>query len=316
MLAGCSPDVRPVPHIGILLFGPARQPQVEGFTARMTELGYRRNESIHYTVRTANGNRAKLPGLVKELQAAGVDLMVAAGGLEADAVKERLAVAATMPVVVLINNAILERGLVQSRVKPGWPVTGVDNLNAELSGKRVELIHDLLPGAQRILIVYFPDIVPSRMGVASAREAAAKLGLAIDARAVDSLQAIRDIMTRLRPGEVDVMLTVPAALVDHALQDSILPRARELGLPVFANSRSQVEMGALAAYGAPFYAMGRQAARLADKVLRGVDASSIPFETPERFVYSLNTEVQTRLGVTLNDVARAQINDYVVVAGE
>jgi len=302
-----------VPHVGILLFGPARQPQVDGFMARMVELGYHPNESIHYTVRSANGDRAKLADLVKELQAAGVDLMVAAGGLEADAMKAQLADGSLTPVVVLYVNAILERNLVQSRVQPGWSVTGVDNLNAELSGKRVELIHDLLPDAQRILILYDPDIAPSRMGLESAREAAVKLGLTLDVRAVDSRQAILEVMTTLRPGEVDVMLMVPTAPIDHALYDSILPRARDLQLPVFAYSGPQVQMGALAAYGAPFSAMGRQAARLADKVLRGTDIPSIPFETPERFVYSLNVEVLNRLGVTLSAVARAQISDYVTM---
>jgi putative ABC transport system substrate-binding protein len=315
-VTGCSKNTKPVPHVGILLFGEARQPQVNGFTERMAELGYRRGETIRYTILSANGDRAALPGLVADLRAINVDLMVAAGGLEADAMKAQPTGGSPLPVVVLYVNAIMERGLVQSRVEPGWPVTGVDNLNAELSGKRVELIHDLLPEAQRILMLYIPDIEPSRMGLESARETAAKLGLTIDDRPVDSQQMIYDIMTSLHPGEVDVMLIGTAAPMANALRDVILPRARNLRLPVFAHSRPQVELGALAAYGASFSAMGRLAARLADKVLRGVDVGSIPFETPERFVYSLNAEAQERLGVTLSDVVKAQINDYVAVRGK
>ncbi len=297
-------------HVGIVLFGDSRQPQVDGFRDGMAKLGYEEGVTIRYTVLNAKNQRKQLTDFVNQLHEANVDLLVAAGGLEADTMK-RLAGRNTPPVVVLYVNAIVERGLVESRRHVDWPVTGVDNLNAELSGKRVQLLHDLEPDAKRILILYYERIAPSRIGVEHAREAADGLGLTIDARAVTSREQILKVMSGLQPGEVDAMLTVPTAPIDNALKDIILPEVRRLKLPLMTHSRPLAEAGALASYGAPFYDLGNQAARLADKVLRGIAPDKIPFETPKTFVYSLNHDAMMELDMDLNTLARSQIHEFI-----
>lgn len=299
-------------HIGVLLFGDSRKPQVDGLRDGLAEMGYGPKATpLTFTVLNAGNDRKKLPGMVAELLARKVDLMVAAGGLEADEMRKALGPKSPVPVVVLYVNSIVERKLVEERRKAGWPVTGIDNLNAEISGKRVELVHSLLPAARSILILYDEKIPPSRIGVAEARQAAAKLGLAIDARAVASRDDIRAVMAGLKPGDADAMLTVPTAPIDNAMKEIILPNVERLGLALFTHSRPMAEAGALAAYGAPFYELGLQGARLVDKVLHGVAPERIPFEIPKRFLYTVNRETQKRLGLVLSELARSQINDYV-----
>jgi putative ABC transport system substrate-binding protein len=299
--------------IGIVLFGDSRQPQVDGFRDELSRLGYKTDESIKYVIRNAKNKRPELKVHVQELIDQDVDLLVAAGGLEADTMK-KMVEDTKIPVVVLYVNAILERGLVESRRDPGWDVTGVDNLNAELSGKRVELMQDLLPDVKTILILYYEKITPSRIGVAKAREMAEKSNITIDARAVSSRDEIKQTMESLKPGEVDAMLTVPTAPIDNALKDTILPNVNRLKLPLMTHSRPLAEKGALASYGAHFYDMGAQAARLADKILNGIDASKIPFETPKKFIYTMNEEVKDEMGVQIEDVVRIQINEYVTTS--
>jgi putative ABC transport system substrate-binding protein len=248
------------------------------------------------------------------LHQAGVDLMVAAGGLEADAMKLVLHGSA-IPSVVLYANSIVERSLVDARADPGWEVTGIDNLNAELSGKRLELLHALAPSAKRILILYYPNIDPSRIGVEQARRAAANLGLKIDARAVESRGDIERTMRALQSGEVDAMLTVPNAPIDNALRQLILPTVRKLRLPLMVHSRSLAEEGAVASYGATQYGIGEQAARLASKVLNGVSASKIPFEIPKRFVYTVNTTALREFKLELGPLTKSQVHDFVTTTG-
>ncbi len=308
--SACTEPSERSAHVGIVLFGDSRQPQVNGFRDGMTKLGYEEGTSIRYTVFNAKNQREQLSDFVKQLHAANVDLLVAAGGLEADTMK-RLAGPSTPPVVVLYVNAIVERGLVDSRRHVGWPVTGVDNLNAELSGKRVQLLHDLVPDAKRILILYYERIAPSRIGVEHARKAAHRLGLTIDARAVSSREQILNAMSGLQRAEVDAMLTVPTAPIDNALRDIILPEVRRLKLPLMTHSRPLAEAGALASYGAPFYDLGNQAARLADKVLRGIAPEKIPFETPKTFVYSLNYDAMVELEMDLSTLAKSQIHEFI-----
>ena len=190
-------------------------------------------------------------------------------------------------------------------------VTGVDNLNAELSGKRIELLKELVPSIHKILVLYYAKIPPSRIGAEQARQVASKYGLEVDALAVNSREEVMQVMTNLRIGDVDAMLTVPTAPIDNALIDIILPNLERLHIPLMTHSRPLAEIGALASYGANFYDMGVQSARLADKILKGIKPSSIPFETPKQFVYTVNQDVVKSLDLKLNDISLSKINEYV-----
>jgi len=300
----------PIHKVGIVLFGDSRQPQVNGFKEGMEQLGYKDGKQISYIVHNAKNDRSKLMSFVSKLSKQDVKLMVAAGGLEADTMK-KIVSGKGIPVVVLYINAITERGLVESRRNPGWEVTGVDNLNAELSGKRIELLKELVPGIRKILILYYAKIAPSRIGAEQAQQIASKYGLEIDALAVNSREEVERVMTNLQIGDVDAMLTVPTAPIDNALKDIILPNLERLHIPLMTHSRSLAEIGALASYGANFYDMGVQSARLADKILQGIKPSSIPFETPKQFVYTVNQDVVNSLDLKLNDISLSQINEYV-----
>ena len=310
LLAGCDSQPTTPETIGILLFGDSRQPQVDGFIAEMNKANLNNTTPIRYIIRNAKNNRSKLIELVNELADEKPNLMVAAGGLEADTMKKVLGIQG-IPVVVLYVNAIVERGLVINRHHAGWNVTGVDNLNAELSGKRIELIHKMLPETRRILILYYKKIAPSRIGVEEAIATANKIGIKVDARAVKSRAEILAVMKSLQPDKVDAMLTVPTAPIDNALKDIILPEVRRLKLPLFKQSRPLAELGALASYGAGFYELGQQSARLAQKILKGVDTTKIPFETPKRFIYSLNEGEQKLLGIELSEITKHQVNEFV-----
>lgn len=300
-----------VKTIGIVLFGDSRLPQVKGFKEGLSLLGYKDGDSVRYVIRNAKNKRPKLKSLVQELIDEKVDLLVAAGGLEADTMKKMIT-GKNIPVVVLYVNAIIERNLVDSRREPGWNVTGVDNLNAELSGKRVELMKDLLPEMKKILVLYYKNIAPSRIGVAKAVEMAEKINITIDARAISSRDEIKQVMESLKPGEVDAMLTVPTAPIDNALKDLILPHVNRLKLPLMTHSKPLAEKGALASYGANFYDIGAQAARLADKVLKGGEAGKLPFETPKKIIYIINKDVMDEIGVQLSSTVRNQVNEYIV----
>ncbi len=307
--SGCENDQLHVTNIGILLFGDSRQPQVDGFIDEMKRAGFD-DKTTNYVVLNAKNKRKALPDLVRQLVGQKPDLLVAAGGLEADMMKKS-ADQHNIPVVVLYVNAIIERGLVKSRSNTGWNATGVDNLNAELSGKRVELIKELLPSTKRILILYYERIAPSRIGVLEATTVADKIGIIVDSRAVKSRDEIKTIMASLKPGEVDVMLTVPTAPIDNALKDIILPDIERLEIPLFTHSRPLAELGAFASYGSDFYELGQQAARLAEKILNGVAAANIPFEIPRSFKYTINKDVQSRLSIQIKDSSELLVNDFV-----
>lgn len=313
VLAGgaCTPEAPPAKRVGIVLFGASRQPQVDGFIAGLRELGYEDGRNIRYEIRNAGGARQAIPGLVEELRAAKVDLLMAAGGHEADDMKKAHEQAPGPPVVVCYINSMIERGLIKNRREPGWPVTGVDNLNAELSGKRIELLRDLLPGVRRVLVFYQESVAPSQAGMQLARATGARFGIEIIAHDVADREALRRGLADLRRGAADAILTVPNAMIDNAFGEILLPQARALGLPVFGHEHNFATAGALASYGAPFFELGRQAARLADKILTGTPAQRMPFETPLAYRYVVNRDTAAALGVEIGELARSQIDELV-----
>ncbi len=312
-MVGCHDPRLDVKHVGIVVFGDSRAPQLDGFVAGLGALGYREGDNIRYTVLSAENDPAVLAELFARLKTEKVDLMVAAGGLEADAMRVVLH-GSPIPGIVLYANSIVERALVDERDAPGWEVTGIDNLNAELTGKRLELLHALVPSVRRILIFYYPDIPPSRIGVEQAIQAAEHLGLTIDARVVHSREDIQRTMASLRRGEVDAMLTVPNAPIDNVMSELILPAAKQLRLPLMVHSRTLAEAGAVASYGATLFGIGEQAARLAAKVLNGVAASKIPFEIPKRFIYTVNVTALRDLKIELNAMTKSQVHDMLASA--
>ena len=310
MLGACAqPETGSRPVVGILLFGDSRQPQVEGFQEGMQALGYEPTVGIRYVTRNAQRERDRLLPLAGELVTLAPDLIVAAGGMEADALKQ-VAASSDVPVLVLYVSGLLERGLVENRSKPEWQVTGIDSLNAELTGKRLALLRELIPDARRVLMLYCPDVEPSGIAARRATEMAEKLGISIDIRKASRPETIRTVMAGLKPGDVDVMLTASAGPVDNSMLDIILPRAEEIDMQVFAHSELLVRWGVLASYGASPFEMGRQAARLATKILHGANASSIPFETPSRLYYVLNKDMLEESNTALSPLTRVQVNKW------
>ena len=303
-----SPDT--TKHLGVLLFGDSRVPQIQGLIDGLKGFGYEENKNLEITLLNAKNDKQQLAPMVSQLVDSKVDVLVAGGGLEAEAIKSN-ADKKQNPTLVLYINAIIERNFIEDRRKPGWEVTGIDNLNFELSGKRVVLLRDLVPSVKKILILYYPNIKPSALGVEAAKEQADKLGITIDARAVQSREEIKNVMSALQPGDVDAMITVPTAPIDNAMKEIILPQVERLAIPLVTHSRKMVETGALASYGAPFYDIGKQAARLADKILKGSLASSMPFETPINYRFTVNKETLQRLNIEVSNIASSQINEYI-----
>ena len=308
-LSGCGQPQAPK-HVGILLHGESRVPLQTGFLEEMKTLGYEEGKNLLVTTLNSNNDPKQLKPLAEQLLAKPLDLLVAAGGLEAEEIKSQIEkTKAGTPVLVLYINAIIERKFVVDRRNPGWNVTGIDNLNAELSGKRIALMHDLIPAMKRVLILYHPKIEPSAIGLQHARDEANKRGIQIVERAVTKPDEIKQAMAELQPGDVDAMLLVPTAPIDNELKNVILPNTERLKIPVMTHSRSMLQAGALASYGAPFTVLGRQGARLAQKILSGVPASNNPFEVPTKYEYSINQSALKRLGLELPELVRSQVTE-------
>jgi putative ABC transport system substrate-binding protein len=266
----------------------------------MAALGYVEDESIVYELHDAGGERDQLDALAQAIVDAQVDVGIAAGGLEADALK-----AATqdveLPVVFLAVSSTVSRGLVKNMQRSGNHLTGVDTNDTALTAKRMEWIARMLPEARNVLILNVPSITPSAESTAVAAGTAPGLGLSLTVIDVEDGDDIRQALTSLPDLDVDAILALPSAPLRENLRTVIYPASLAEGIPIFGVNRQDLARGAIAAYAGSRYEMGAQAAQLVQKVLTGISTRDLPVETPDHVELVINRTTVSRLGLTLPD---------------
>jgi putative tryptophan/tyrosine transport system substrate-binding protein len=267
---------------------------IVGFRDGLQDLGFRENQDFVLGVRFTQGSATELPDAARDLVRHGVDLIVVAGGAAATAAQQATT---KIPIVFTGGRDPVDAGLVKSFARPGGNVTGVADLEVELLSKRMELLRELLPGLKRLLVVYDatnPDAVAK---LEAHRNPARRLGLTLLERPVRTEEEARTAIVAARKGEVDGMfaprslsLNIPGLMLE------IAPKA---SIPVMFQDAFFVERGGLVSYAANTYEVGRQAARLAAKILRGARPADVPVEQPTKFDLVINMKTTKALGLTV-----------------
>jgi putative ABC transport system substrate-binding protein len=257
-------------------------------------LGYRENQQFVIGVRFTQGDLAALPAAARELVQLGVDFLFVS---QASAAKAAQMTTDRIPIVFAGVGDPLGSGLVQSFAQPGGNITGVTNLSLDLSPKRLELFRETLPGLRRVLHSYNPADAYTIEQVGVYREAARRLGIELVEQAVHSEEEARATLAQVRRGDVDGVLA-PDAL-SFNIPGLILEAAPKQALPTMFAGAFWVERGGLASYGPDYYSMGRQSARLVDKILKGADPGGIPVEVNSTIEFAINLKVAEALGLTL-----------------
>jgi putative ABC transport system substrate-binding protein len=286
--------------ISILMASDVRQAPVDGLKNGLETHGVEegRIHSYSYEIKNAAGDRNKLPEMAAEIIASKPDIAIACGGIEADALL--IASAGTnTPVVFLSVSSSVERGIVASMVSSGNNFTGIDTNDTELTVKRLWFIRKILPDAKNVFCFNVPSIFPSTQSLALARQNAAALGFTIQYADVETQEDIKKATASLSRATTDVILMLPVAPTDKALQSDILPRAMAENIPIFGHGISSIEAGAFASYAGSRYANGQQAVHLIHKIIQGIPPREIPVETPENLELIINKNLVARLGLKI-----------------
>lgn len=299
LLAGCARTGPEPPLVAVLLADDVRLPKVDGLRLGLQALGY---GHVRVEVYSAKGRRVDLPALASRLLQTGPAVAVAGGGVEAVALKE--AAAGKTPVLLMGVASTVKTGLVESLARPGANLTGVDNQHAELSAKRLELLHMLLPGARRVLLVYDPTVIPGRHALEVTEPVAGRLGLTVGRLTAETPAQALAGLRALKPGDYDGALLLPAAVLESAGRQ-LAAEFERLRLPVMGPLDLSGEGGLLAAYGSSMEDQGRQSARFVVKLLQGQSPAAIPVETPDTPELVVDMRVARRLGLTLSPTGLA-----------
>jgi putative ABC transport system substrate-binding protein len=286
-------------RIGLLDYGspdPARLAWWRAFQDRLRELGYAEGQNVVFQPRWGNGQVSRLQGLVTELVAAKVDILVTAGNPATLAAKQ---VTSSIPIVTATGPDPVELGLVASLARPGGNVTGVTSISSELSAKRLGLLKELIPQVSRMAALWDRAARGSALNVRDTEVAARSLGIALQSVAVrpDPRDYDAAFVAMKRAGAGAVIVVQSSAF--FASRQRIADLALTHRLPSVVGSKEWAEAGGLISYGADFPDLFRRAAVFVDKILKGAKPADLPMEQPSKFELVINLKTAKALGLTI-----------------
>jgi len=282
-------------RLGVLQPGTPPEPLLEAFREGLRDLGYREGRDVVLEVRWAEGQVDRLTDLAVELATLKVDVITT---LSTPAALAARRATTTIPIIFTGVGDPVGSGVVPSLARPGGNVTGVSVLATELSGKRLEILREIVPKASRLAMLW-NDTNPSM--VLRAREtelAAATLGVTIQSVGVHTLTDFDSAFRAIETERPAALLT----LVDpftRLHRKRIVDFAAQRRLPAIYESREFVDAGGLICYGPSLTALQRRAAAYVDKILRGAKPADLPVEQPTTFELVINLKTAKGLGLTL-----------------
>jgi putative tryptophan/tyrosine transport system substrate-binding protein len=294
-----------VPRIAWLTSSPlsGNANRIEAFRQGLQELGYVEGKNIVIEYRSGEGNRDRVPALAVELVHLKVDVIVTAG---ASTTRSAKAATTTVPIVMAQDIDPVESGFVTSLARPGGNITGLSTLGPELSGKRLELLKEIVPKLSRVTVLG-TSAVPGHSQMMREIERAAK-AFNVELQFLDILDS-KSIETSLRAaskGRAEAILTLQSPIV-FSQRAQILDLAVKNRLPVMYFQTEYVEAGGLMSYSANLNDLARRAATYVDKILKGAKPADLPVEQPKKFEFIINLRAAEQIGLKIppNVLARA-----------
>jgi len=280
--------------IGVLTASWGPTPEVVGLRDGLLELGYRENEQFVLGVRFTQGDLTALPAAARELVQYGVDIIFTSEDSPAKAAQM-----ATTQIPIVFSEVAdpVGLGLIQSFARPGGNITGVSDLHLELSPKRLEVFHEIVPGLKRVLFLHDAADTAAVAEARAYHEAARRLRIELVEKPVRTTEEAQATLAQISKGEVGGILTPISASLNIA--GFVLEATSQRALLTMFDAAFWVERGGLASYGPDYHETGRQAARLMDKILKGADPAEIPVEVNPKIEFAINLKVAKTLGLTI-----------------
>jgi putative ABC transport system substrate-binding protein len=280
-----------VAKIGVLVAGtPDPQPFWTTFQKAMHDLGYVEGQNIQFEYRSAEGDIGRLKQLASDLVRDNVDIIV---GWQTPAVTAAKQATHSIPIVMASAGDPVGTGLVASLARPGGNVTGMAGVTAEVAGKSVELIRQIIPSSRQVAVLYNgpdPFSKPFLEHVQASGKAAGVATKPIILRSNDQLDAAFSIMI---DEHVDAVIVQGSLATRRAAQLAI-----DHHLPAVSATRQFAQEGGLLSYSARLADLYREAATYVDKILKGAKPADLPVEQSTEFELVLNKKTAKALGLT------------------
>jgi putative tryptophan/tyrosine transport system substrate-binding protein len=289
-------DPRSPKNIGVIWSGTEEgtAPYWGALVQGLRELGWIDGKTAHLTMRFDDDDKSRLPKLAAELVSLRVDVL-AVTSIAAPAARSATT---TIPIVACDAYDAVEEGLTSDLKRPSGNVTGVTYQTGDTAAKRVELARELMPRLHRVAVLFDPGDAGAVIDATGVRLAAARLGLELrefEVRQLRDFPAAFAAIKRYRPEA----LMVPTSTLMAQPLDQIVRFASSIRVPTFSELPPFADAGMFLTYGADYVSGGKLAAIQVDKLLKGANPATLPWEQPTKFELVVNMKTAKVLGLAV-----------------
>jgi putative ABC transport system substrate-binding protein len=293
-----------IPVIGVLVLGtPPPDAFLKGLNDELSALGYNSGRNMRLEIRTAGGNANLLAEKAAELVRLKVNLIVAFQTLPATAARQATT---EIPIVMGAVGDPVGTRLVDSLARPGGNVTGTAAGSAEVAGKTVELIREIIPKARRFAVLANETDPFTRPYLAENGRAAQSAGMEMETIMAIPAASLEAAFNSMIGKGIDAVVLQGSLLSEEAVELGIKHR-----LPVFSSSRLGTALGCLASYTANFGELFRQTASYIDKILKGERPGDLPVSLPTTFELVINLKTAKAIGLVIPPTLIARADEVI-----
>jgi putative ABC transport system substrate-binding protein len=281
---------------------PSRS-NMEALRHGLREYGYVEGQNLIIESRWANGKLDRLPELAAELIGLQVEVIVTGGTPAVIAAKQTTS---TIPIVAASADNLVEAGVVASLARPGGNVTGSTRVDADFSGKRLELLRETFPKLSRLAVLSHGALGGDQEELEETQAAAASSGVQIESFQVQDPNRFITVYTEMKKKRADALIIFTSSFTSFHRR-TLLELATENRLPTMCAQAAWIEAGCFMSYGPNLTEFYRHAAYFVDRILKGAKPADLPVERPRKYELIINLKTAKQLGLTIppNVLARA-----------
>jgi len=306
-VAARAQQPRKMPLIGVLISASPPHPFADAFRRGLHALGYSEGQNIAVEYRYTKGRSDLAQEFAEEFVRLGVDVIVAHFAV---AVEAAMAATRTIPIVMAPHGAPLQLGAIASLARPGGNVTGLSAMDAEIGGKRVEILRELIPNLRRIAVLATTPTTSSYSGpfVEDLRLAATRAGLQFEPILIGGPSEFQSAFAAMAKAEAQAVVVQAFFDPHYAI---LIELAAKYHLAYMSGSRDVVAAGGLVSLSANWLELYARTAFYVDKILKGAKPADLPVEQPTKFEFVVNLKTAKSLRLTVSPTVLATADEVI-----
>jgi putative ABC transport system substrate-binding protein len=273
----------------------------------LRDLGWIDGKNIAFEYRYSEGNNDRLPALIADLVRLKVDIIVTSVTNDTLAAKNATT---EIPIVMAAAGDPVATGIVDSLGRPGGNITGLSQMNPDLTAKRLEVLKEIAPDISSMAVLLNPEDPISLLGWKEIQRAANGLGIGAQAIEIRSTSDLEKNFSVIAAAHFNALAMMPNPVFVTNLK-SIADFAIQNRLPSMFHLREFVDVGGLVSYGVDRSDLYRRAATYVDKILKGASPADLPIEQPTKFDLAINVKTAKALGLTVPPSLRVLADEVI-----